>query len=191
MHEPYATWILEDEDLTPEQQAALEDHLAQCATCRQLDLGWQAARQGLGHYPEVSPRPGYLARWQAYRAARVQRQRRRAAWAAAALAMAGMALAVLLSARLGFSPFGGLVAGLVAGARWGVQAQALWVVLRVLGNLLPRPLSALLLAGSSVSGAALVALWAWLLLQAARQEALRPSARWRHGGSLTHRLVRR
>ncbi|HEY57703.1 MAG TPA: zf-HC2 domain-containing protein [Anaerolineae bacterium] len=172
MHEPYATWILEQEALTPEQRAALESHLAQCAPCQALDLGWRAARRGLSHYPEAAPRPGYLARWQVYRAAQVRR-RRRQAWVAGLLAGAGAILALLLSALLGLSPLTWLVGRLIAGVRWAAQAHALWVLLRALADLLPRPLSALLLAGSSLSGAALVVFWAWLLLQSARPSLAR------------------
>ena len=163
MHEPFATWILEERPLTPEQRAALEAHLAQCETCRALDLGWGAARRALRHYPEVSPRPGYLARWQAYRAAQEQR-RRRQALGAATLAAGGLVASLALSVALGLTPGGWLAAVLTAALHRVAQAQALWVALRALAAALPPWVVPTLLTLSLGTGALGMALWAWAMV---------------------------
>jgi len=162
MHEPFVTWLLSEEPLTPGQRAALEEHLARCAACRALDMGWATARRALSCYPEAPPRPGYLARWQAYR--RLKARRRRRSLGLALFAAAGGALvAPALSAALGLTPWGRLTAGLIEGMRWALRMQTLWVVMRALGAALP-PLAALpLLAAAGGAGALSVILWAWAL----------------------------
>ena len=46
-HQPFETWLLEENNRTPEQEAALQAHLLNCAECRQIHTGWQEARLSL------------------------------------------------------------------------------------------------------------------------------------------------
>lgn len=75
-HQPFETWLLDDEPLETDSQAMLNEHLAECDHCRKLALGWQGA-QALLRATLVSPAPGFSDRWKIrLDAARAERQRR-------------------------------------------------------------------------------------------------------------------
>lgn len=68
-HLPYREWLFasskEPNDvLTPEQLSALNDHLEECSECRSLAESWQTVEGDLRAAPQVSPEPGFTARWQ-------------------------------------------------------------------------------------------------------------------------------
>ena len=64
-HQPFETWLLEENNHTPEQEAALQAHLLICAECRQVHTGWQAARLSLESARMVRPAPGFTQRFSA------------------------------------------------------------------------------------------------------------------------------
>lgn len=69
---PYYEWIVQDAPLSPEQQARLEAHLDQCATCRNNYQALQQFDALLSTPLYASPPPGFadrvLVRLQTYRA---------------------------------------------------------------------------------------------------------------------------
>lgn len=75
-HQPFETWITDDAERTAEQMRALQAHLQECAQCRQLLHGWQAARESIRQMPQASPAPGFSRRFQASLAERRAYQQR-------------------------------------------------------------------------------------------------------------------
>jgi hypothetical protein len=75
-HQPYENWLLEDDPLLPEQEQALQTHLAGCASCQELDLAWKSVAYHLKHTQEVVPAAGFTARWQEKLAAEQERRHR-------------------------------------------------------------------------------------------------------------------
>ncbi|HVN55329.1 MAG TPA: hypothetical protein VMT46_13430 [Anaerolineaceae bacterium] len=76
-HQPFEEWLLSDEDLTLEEERALQTHLEVCQECPQLNERWREVRAEIRRMPEVGPAPGFARRWQArLEAERIQKQRR-------------------------------------------------------------------------------------------------------------------
>ena len=63
-HQPFETWILLDEPLTPEQTRELEEHLHTCAHCRQLRDAWHGAQALMNESQAPEPAPGFTQRWE-------------------------------------------------------------------------------------------------------------------------------
>jgi predicted anti-sigma-YlaC factor YlaD len=76
-HQPFETWLLEENNRTPEQEAALQAHLQNCAECRQIQTGWQAARLSLESARMARPAPGFTQRFSASLAERRAQQAHR------------------------------------------------------------------------------------------------------------------
>ncbi len=64
-HQPFETWLLSDETLSPENASALEVHLQTCTHCQQLQDGWLGVVDIFDDAPDVEPAPGFVNRWQA------------------------------------------------------------------------------------------------------------------------------
>lgn len=64
-HQPFETWLLDENPLSPEQENALEHHLEGCAQCRRIQTGWQAAQVSLNKPPLATPAPGFSQRFYA------------------------------------------------------------------------------------------------------------------------------
>jgi len=95
VHQPFETWLFSDEPLTAEQAQALNQHLRQCARCQQREAAWKEVRQALSTSPQVEPRPGFTARWQAKMAAQQLERQRRQVWTILILT-AGIIIELLL-----------------------------------------------------------------------------------------------
>jgi predicted anti-sigma-YlaC factor YlaD len=80
-HQPFETWLFEDEALQESEAEALREHLAVCPSCRALSESWGEV-SGLFHSSALeAPEPGFAARWQARLAGDAERARRRQAFA--------------------------------------------------------------------------------------------------------------
>jgi predicted anti-sigma-YlaC factor YlaD len=64
-HQPFEPWLLNEANPSPEQEAALQAHLATCQECRQIRDGWLAARQTLQSSRMARPAPGFSERFNA------------------------------------------------------------------------------------------------------------------------------
>ena len=73
-HDPFESWILEDERLSETQESELKQHLNGCAHCRRLQLNWQQTRGQMRAAAMAAPLPGFSQRWQAGLAQRRMRQ---------------------------------------------------------------------------------------------------------------------
>jgi predicted anti-sigma-YlaC factor YlaD len=133
-HLPYETWLLDETDLSPQDEAALQAHLQTCAQCRLVKTGWEAARSRLKSVRMVSPEPGFSQRFNATLAARRARQ---AHQRQIRLLILGLSLGVIASAGLlvffifsASSPVGLLVraTGIITGTvSWWNQASRLLI----------------------------------------------------------------
>ena len=63
-HLPFENWILDEPALTKEEAKKLEQHLAVCKHCCQLQSGWEASKLFLIHPKISTPIPGFTDRWQ-------------------------------------------------------------------------------------------------------------------------------
>lgn len=87
-HQPFETWLLNDEHLTPQQQRELRGHTAACAKCAAL----ARANLSLRAVPVARPANGFALRFQRRLVAERKIQQRRA--------IIGLALLTLVSIGL-------------------------------------------------------------------------------------------
>lgn len=99
-HQPFETWMLDQNNLTTEQEAALQAHLANCADCRKIQTGWQAAHLSLKSVRMSRPAPGFSHRFSASLAERraLQAHRRQVRNLILGLSLGLIATAALLAA---------------------------------------------------------------------------------------------
>lgn len=79
-HQPFETWILDQETLSPDERRNLQAHLAACEQCQRIERKWQSVHQELRARRMVAPAPGFTQRWQASLVERRAREQRRQAW---------------------------------------------------------------------------------------------------------------
>ena len=103
-HHPYEEWILSDEELSPADHASLQEHLAGCQNCRQLENRWQAARLQINREGLAAPVAGFTIRWQKNLPDRINRLETQSArrflfiiLAASAAMLAGWVISLLLN----------------------------------------------------------------------------------------------
>jgi len=99
----FKSWILDDETLNDEEQARLNEHLAECEDCAQLKANLEAALQMVRSAPEMPAPPDFTSRFTASLAARKREEEQRQA-RALTLALASSAIVVALGELLIFIP---------------------------------------------------------------------------------------
>ena len=62
-HQPYETWLFQDEPLSQEQNVALRAHLDQCQHCEKMSKAWKGLAWQLGRSEMLSPNTGFSQRW--------------------------------------------------------------------------------------------------------------------------------
>ena len=62
-HKPFEYWILNDAPISPKQQQALRNHLANCSQCQRLKIGWEKSKELILNNTSLSPAPGFTQRW--------------------------------------------------------------------------------------------------------------------------------
>jgi hypothetical protein len=92
-HQPFETWLLSEETLSPQQAKALREHLWACQDCQCLDHSLSGVGQLVQGSGMASPTPGFAARWQVRLAEEHRRRHQRQAWAT--LAITGSIAAIL------------------------------------------------------------------------------------------------
>jgi predicted anti-sigma-YlaC factor YlaD len=63
-HQPFETWMLSEENLLPDQEQRLQDHIEVCDSCRQMSNAWLEVQGFLSATTLVKPAPGFTERWQ-------------------------------------------------------------------------------------------------------------------------------
>jgi anti-sigma factor RsiW len=79
-HQPYETWILLDERLTPEQNRELRDHLQNCPQCQRLAQAHRQISQLFQTTPAPYPKAGFTTRWKKRLKRAEQSQNRTITW---------------------------------------------------------------------------------------------------------------
>lgn len=64
-HQPFEGWLLADNPPEGEQAIELREHLRDCSRCRQLEADWSGIHQLIQTSGQITPAPGFSARWQA------------------------------------------------------------------------------------------------------------------------------
>lgn len=72
-HQQFEEWLFADQTLTPQEEAVLQEHLADCESCRLLAASWREVERDLRKAPVEAPVPGFTLRWQV----RLEGQQRR------------------------------------------------------------------------------------------------------------------
>lgn len=75
-HLPFRDWLLSEESLTEEQQQVFQEHLNNCAECRQAQASWGEIHSLIQRTPQLSPREGFVERWELSMAARRAKRQR-------------------------------------------------------------------------------------------------------------------
>lgn len=100
-HQPFETWIFQDERPTKDQQRKLDQHLKSCSQCRALSQAWLELEGRFRSVKLASPAPNFGARWQERLALRRRQRARRHSLATAYATFGGLfALTALLFAQL-------------------------------------------------------------------------------------------
>ena len=63
-HQPFETWLLSEEPLSPEDAQNLSAHLETCEHCRELQAAWTGVLHLFNDTPQVEPDPGFMNRWE-------------------------------------------------------------------------------------------------------------------------------
>jgi len=95
-HQPFESWIFTLEGLSAAEDRALQEHLKECESCQQLAQALQGVESRLRAAAELSPAPGFTARWENRRAGdQIWRQRWQTYWVMQA-SIGGAAFLLLL-----------------------------------------------------------------------------------------------
>jgi hypothetical protein len=144
-HQPFEDWILAEDALTENEVQALQRHLRDCAQCRSISLGWQAARQSLQSAGEESPAPGFASRWKAMARQRLETPSPAQAWIfLAATGVGSLVMASLLAVQTstqGFSLSGvfSRTSAAMTGTLgdWAKASDTLGTALRIVSHSIP------------------------------------------------------
>lgn len=64
-HQHFETWLLNEANLTADEQKALNEHLTGCKTCQSMQQSWSAVHSLIRNTAEVQPKAGFTTRCQA------------------------------------------------------------------------------------------------------------------------------
>lgn len=159
-HQPFETWLLEDKHLSKTEKRDLDAHLRTCRTCSALaetELALHSAKV-------ISPKAGFVLRFQQRLAAHKVAERRRRLWGLFVLIFGGLGLLGFLAAPYIYAflsaPIEWLTATLGYFLFMFTSLQAFSEILRVFARILPDfiPPYAWMVIFSSLAGMGL--LWA-------------------------------
>ena len=144
-HLPYREWIFEEAPLPTDSGRALRLHLQQCAECKALADGWEAARQFLKAAEQKMPREGFSSRWKALARERLKTPSPRPAWfLLGASSLGSLALAAALAVQTsgqGLSLAGVVTRDITAAAgtldKWLDTSNAVGGLLNIVSRSIP------------------------------------------------------
>ena len=79
-HQPFETWLLSDNSLDEDQEAALQTHLDACEHCQSLSTAWLHVQDTMTASVSHIPEPGFTQRWHKRLAVVRQQRQQRAMW---------------------------------------------------------------------------------------------------------------
>jgi hypothetical protein len=96
-HQPFRNWLLSEERLSAEQIQSLQQHLASCESCSQIESAWKEVDFQFQNSYLVAPKSGFTERFQARLVAYQSARQLRKGWLTiSATAFIAMLLLVLL-----------------------------------------------------------------------------------------------
>ncbi len=98
-HQLFKDYLLSEESLSPEQSRLMQEHLRECAECRQQEAAWMDIHRLFRSAEVVAPAAGFISRWQERLAAQRLKSQRKRAWIFFGVTAA---IAVILSGLLIF-----------------------------------------------------------------------------------------
>jgi uncharacterized membrane protein len=100
-HQPFRNWLLSDEQLSTEHILSLQQHLASCESCSQIESAWKELDFQFQNSSQVAPAPGFTLRFQSRLVEYQSSQQLRRSWLAiAATAFIAVILLVLLVSQV-------------------------------------------------------------------------------------------
>ena len=79
-HQPFREWLLSVQQLSTEQNQALQDHLSTCESCNQIESAWKEVALAIQKSPQVEPPAGFTMRWQTHLLEHQSRQKALRGW---------------------------------------------------------------------------------------------------------------
>ena len=161
-HQPYENWILDDIQITAEEQDSLNQHLKECPECFQLQRSWSKMQTQLKSAP-VTPAPaGFVNRWKTGLASRQKEQEKRQARTLLISLGSGafaimIALAVILLPNFSFISL--IVGFLTILVKMASGLQSLWMIVSNLVS--SASTSTLVIAGLLLAGWISLAALVW------------------------------
>ena len=99
-HQPFENWLLQDEPLLPDEEQALQAHLAVCLNCQELESTWKGVAHRLKHAQMAAPADGFSERWKQKLALEQQRRQRRQSLAVLVLSLGAAGILALVMINL-------------------------------------------------------------------------------------------
>lgn len=100
-HLPFKDWLLAEEPLTQEQNQAFQEHLRECADCRQAQASWSEVQHLFKRTSHAAPSTGFTDRWQSRLAAhKARRQHRQLGLVLTSGAILALAIILMIATQL-------------------------------------------------------------------------------------------
>ena len=163
-HQPFETWIYNEEALEPGEQQKLNDHLQSCEECRRLSLAMEGVRQTFRAAPSPAPAPGFTQRWKARLAVHKQVVQQRQMWI---LTLTLFGLASLISTGILLLQFRQIIwfyeiSQIIANfSLFAARINLIWVMFRSINETLPflAPIMVVFGVGGLSAAIALIVTW--------------------------------
>jgi hypothetical protein len=161
-HQPYEDWILDEVQLTPQEQDSLNEHLKECHECFKLSHSWNKVRAQIKSEP-VKPAPvGFVQRWNSNFADRQKQQERRQA-RTLFISLASGAGAIMIALAVILLPdfsFISLIVGFLSTiVKVFSGIESLWSILQSIVT--TAPTITLVISGLLIAGWISLAAFAW------------------------------
>ena len=161
-HQPFEHWILDDIQITPQEQELLDQHLKECPECYQLHKSWHKVQTQI-QSTQVKPAPaGFMNRWKNDFALRQKEQERRQARTLLISLTSGIG-AVAIAMAIIFLPDFSLISLAVSFLTTVIKLfsgiESLWSILRSL--ITTAPTITLVISGLLTAGWISLAAFAW------------------------------
>jgi hypothetical protein len=161
-HQPYEIWILSEDQITPQEQEDLRQHLKECPECFELQRSWTKVQTQIKEAP-VKPAPsGFVPRWKTQFAIRQKEQEsRQARTLLISLTSGAGALTIALAVIMlpDFSLISILVGSLTTLVKLYSGIESIYMVARSIFN--SAPTITLVISGLLLAGWISLAAFAW------------------------------
>ena len=161
-HQPFEQWILDDIQITPQEQETLDQHLKECPECHQLHKSWHKVQSQIRSTQVKAAPAGFVKRWKNDFALRKREQERRQARTLLISLTSGIgavAIAMAIILLPDFSLISLTVGFLTTIIKLFSGIESLWSILRSLVT--SAPTFTLVIGGLLTTGWISLAAFAW------------------------------